>query len=66
MGFDYIIQYKSGEENVVANTLSRVFGTSLLLMAISHIQSDLLQHIEQSWINDPQLQIIYSAKAAKC
>jgi len=37
MGFDYIIQYKSGVKNIVADILSRVSGSSLLLMAISHI-----------------------------
>ena len=42
MGFDYIIQYKSGAENTVADALSRVSGASLLLMALSHIQSYLL------------------------
>ena len=48
MGFDYTILYKSGVENVVADALSRVTGASLLLMVISHIQSDLMQLIEQS------------------
>ena len=42
MGFDYIIQYKCGVENTVADVLSRVCSASLLLIAISHIQSDLL------------------------
>jgi len=42
MGFDYIIQYKSGAANNVANGLPRVSSASLLLMALSHIQSDLL------------------------
>ena len=49
MGFDYTILYKSGVENVVADALSRVTSASLLLMVISHIQSNLLQLIEQSW-----------------
>ena len=55
MGFDYTIQYKSGAENVVADALSRVSSTTLLLIAISHIQSDLLQLIEQSQSADPYL-----------
>ena len=37
VGFDYIIQYKSGSENVVADALSRVSSATLLLMAISHV-----------------------------
>lgn len=62
MGFDYIIQYKSGVENTVADALSRVSGASLLLMALSHIQSDLLQLPEYSWSNDPHLQHIIQQK----
>ena len=62
MDFDYIIQYKSGVENIVADTLSRVFSASLFLLAISHMQSDLLQLIEQSWTNDPRLQHIIEQK----
>jgi len=49
MGFDYTIHYKSGVQNVVADSLSRVSVSSLLLMSISHILSDLLQLIENSW-----------------
>jgi len=55
MDFDYTIQYKSGVENVVADALSKVSSATLLLMAISHIQSDLLPLIEQTWSNDPHL-----------
>jgi len=47
MGFDYIIQYKSGVENTVTDTLYRVSSASLLLMAISHVQYDVLHLIEQ-------------------
>jgi len=62
MGFDYTIQYKSGAENVVADALSRVTSPTLLLMAISHLQYDLIQLIEQSWNNDPHLQHITQQK----
>jgi len=58
MGFNYIIQYKSGVDNIVADALSRVSGASLLLMAISHSQADLMQLIEHSWSSDPYLQHI--------
>jgi len=37
MGFDYVIQYKSGVNNTVADALSRVTGASLLLMALTNI-----------------------------
>jgi len=62
MGFDYNIQYKSGVQNAVADTLSRVSGSSLLLMTISHIQSDLLHLIEQSWLQEPHLQLVIQHK----
>jgi len=62
MGYEYIIQHKSGAENTVTDALSRVSSASLLLMAISHIQSDLLQHIEHSWDLDPYLQHIIQQK----
>ena len=55
MGFDYIIQYKSGTDNVVADALSRVQGSELLLMVLSTISSDLLTLIEQGWSQDPIL-----------
>lgn len=47
MGFDYIIQYKSGTENIVANALSGVQGAELLLVALSTINSELFTLIEQ-------------------
>jgi len=65
MGFYYTIQCKSGVQNVVVDTLSRVSGSSLLLMNISHIQSDLLQLIEQSWSKDPHLQLVIQEKQIK-
>jgi len=62
MGFDYEIHYKSGIENKVADTLSRIPGSSLLLITISTIQSDLIQLNEQSWSSDPYLQMIMQRK----
>lgn len=56
MGFEYEIQYKSGQENIVADALSRVQGAELLLMAVTTVHSDLMDLIEQSWREDPILQ----------
>jgi len=55
MGFQYEIHYKSGAENKVADALSRVQGSEILLMAMSTIQSDLMHQIEQAWQQDPTL-----------
>ena len=46
MGFDYTIQYKSGSENKVADALSRVSSSELLMMVLSNISSKLLTLIE--------------------
>jgi len=62
MGFDYTIQYKSGVENVVVDALSRVSSATLLLMAISHIHSDLLPLIKQTWTTDPHFVHILQQK----
>ena len=52
MGFDYEIQYKPGQENVVADALSRVQGSEVLMMAISVIDSNLTQAITDSYALD--------------
>ena len=62
MGFDYKIQYKSGTENLVADALSRVQGSELLLMALSTIDSNLYTLIKQSWSNNPALASIIQQK----
>jgi len=62
MGFDYTIQYKSGSENKVADALSRVSSSELLVMALSTISSELLALIEQGWSADPHLADIMQQK----
>jgi len=62
MGFQYEIHYKNGVENKVADALSRVQGSELLLMAVSTIQSNLIALIEQNWQQDPTLQNIIQQK----
>jgi len=56
MGYTYKIQYKSGRENVAADALSRVPSAQVLFLAVSVIQSDLLDGIKASYALDPQLQ----------
>ena len=48
MDFGYMIQYKSRVDNVVADALSRVPSATLLLMAMSTIQPNLMELIEKS------------------
>lgn len=56
IGFDYEICYKRGNENVVADVLSRIQGHELLAIALSVGQGTLLTEIEDSW-RDPQLSL---------
>ena len=46
MGYDYEISYKKGRENVLADALSIVPLSELVLMAISAISSDLMTQIQ--------------------
>ena len=55
MGFSYTIQYKSGTENLAAEAFSRISGTEILLIAISLINSDLQEKIQQSYEHDLNL-----------
>lgn len=57
MGLDYIIQYKSGSENlVIADALSRVSGAEVLCLALSVIDSNLQQLIQHSYELDINFQ----------
>ena len=55
MGYSYDIQYKSGKENLAADALSRVPGAEVLYMAISSIESQLIDDIKASWRLDSVL-----------
>ncbi|GJR90561.1 retrotransposable element Tf2 [Tanacetum coccineum] len=50
LGYDYEILYKKGNENVVADALSRVNQSGeLLQMAVSHVASDVWEKVKESW-----------------
>ncbi|GJS00937.1 putative nucleotidyltransferase, ribonuclease H [Tanacetum coccineum] len=56
MGYDYVIEYKKGRENVAADALSRVQGITLFTTAISQIEPLLLNRILDSQNNDVEVQ----------
>ena len=53
MDYDFEVIFRKGVTNTVADALSRKPHGSL--SAISMVQSDVLQRIKQSWVNDPAL-----------
>lgn len=59
LGYDYEIIYKSGQENRVADALSRQeLQGSVALNALSVVQTDWLLPLKQAWETDPELQVI--------
>ncbi|KAL8147535.1 hypothetical protein AgCh_005022 [Apium graveolens] len=59
-GFDYSVEYKSGKENIVADALSRTHGLQLLSMAVSSVDSQLMEELKSHWENDTQLSKLIS------
>lgn len=58
MGYDCTITYKKGQDNLVANALSRIPTTQVQLHTISHISSDFVEMIRTSYVADDHLQQI--------
>nr|GFA34121.1 retrotransposon-related protein [Tanacetum cinerariifolium] len=56
MGYNYVIEYKKGRENVAADALSRVQGTTLFTIAISYIEPLVLDRIMESQNKDVEVQ----------
>jgi len=46
MGFQYEIKYRSGQENATADALSRVVGAELLALALTGINTNILDLIK--------------------
>jgi len=55
MGFDYEICYRKGKENVVANGLFKVSAAQLLALTMSDVNSELLEHVKQSLVEDAHI-----------
>lgn len=55
MGFSYEILYKKDVENIVADALSRMASAEVLCLAISVVQSDMLDMVRNSYTLDPGL-----------
>lgn len=53
VGLDFDIQYNKGRDNKVANALSRIHDKEPSFMAISTLNTDLLQQIQDSRLSDP-------------
>ncbi|KAK8938871.1 hypothetical protein KSP39_PZI011490 [Platanthera zijinensis] len=70
MGYDYVIHYRKGKENICVDALSRQFegcteetgepaGTAF---GVSVVTSDLLEKVKQSWHGDARIQKIVEQK----
>ncbi|KAK8949103.1 hypothetical protein KSP39_PZI005439 [Platanthera zijinensis] len=65
MGYEFTVQYKRGKETVCVDALSRVHDSpDASLCVLVTLQSDLLNLIRQSWVEDERLQQIIAAKTA--
>jgi len=56
MVFDFSIEYRKGQENVVVNALSGRDVAEYNRLLIHQLQSDLVDKIHLSWVNDTNLQ----------
>lgn len=55
MGFSYDIQYKSGNENIAADALSRVSRVEVLCITLSLVDSNMINQIKRSYSLDYNL-----------
>ena len=60
VGHDYEIQYKKGNDNSVADALSRLPHQQLMHIAHDTSSPELLQKIEKSWEQDADLHALIS------
>lgn len=65
LGYDYIITYRKGKDNVVADSLSRVYEGSEELSSITVIQPAWRTELQDSYINDSTVQEILAELSIK-
>lgn len=59
LGYDYEIMFREGKENKVAHALSRVgMEQGSEITALSVVQTDWLQSLQQAWETDRELKLI--------
>lgn len=56
--FYYVIEYKKGGENKVADTLSRVSRSELMALVVSTTYSDFLKAIVHNYSSDNELKAL--------
>nr|KYP76053.1 Retrovirus-related Pol polyprotein from transposon 17.6 [Cajanus cajan] len=56
MEFDFSIEYKKGQDNVVADALSRISPIECSSLIIQQLQSELVDRIREYWLSDVSLQ----------
>ena len=57
-GYDYVVEYKQGTTNKVADALSRIPCSELHATMVTSLHSTLLEEIKSHWQEDPNIQQI--------
>ncbi|GMI70478.1 hypothetical protein HRI_000717100 [Hibiscus trionum] len=62
MGYDYVVSYKKGIDNVVADVLSRKpLMENSKLMAITSVTTGVIKRVAETWFKDEKLKKIIAA-----
>ena len=64
MGYDYVITYNKGKENIAVDCLSRTFDDHASLSTISIPIPNWLQSVQQGYVNDSSLSQIIQQLAS--
>jgi len=60
MEFDFCIEYKQGQENLVVDALSRGSLVECNVVSVVQLESDMLTRIKASWKSDLDVQKLIS------